>query len=152
MRKLMVILLVALASMFIFAEAESIHITNHEAVINKTITVNVYQWIDLTYKWLLTDYNIEDYQNYPATIDVLKFTVTSNNDVEITADVNIPEDLQAIDANVLFDGAEPEGNTIPANDSTEHTLSVQINSVPQNLPAGTYEIQIELTFSPTVTF
>ncbi len=150
MRKLMVILLVALASMFIFAD--TIHVTNNNAVINQNIVVKVYQWIDLTYEWLLTDYNIEDYQNYPATIDVLNFTVTSNNDVEITANVNIPEDLQAIDANVLFDGAEPEGNTIPANDSTEHTLSVQINSIPQNLPAGTYEIQIELTFSPTVTF
>ncbi|WP_126993262.1 hypothetical protein [Thermosipho globiformans] len=139
-----------MASMFIFAD--TIHVTNNNAVINQNIVVKVYQWIDLTYEWLLTDYNIEDYQNYPATIDVLNFTVTSNNDVEITANVNIPEDLQAIDANVLFDGAEPEGNTIPANDSTEHTLSVQINSIPQNLPAGTYEIQIELTFSPTVTF
>ncbi|ABR31099.1 hypothetical protein SU69_06330 [Thermosipho melanesiensis] len=152
MRKILVGLLSLFALVLL---AENVHVPGCEFesyTIDSSITIYVHQWMDLDYEWLISEFDICDYDQEFGEVGVLNFTLDSNADVAVIpyADFNGLDAWVDADFIVLKDGV-PFAPTSPISDGT-YNISFQINSVDPDLPAGDYTVYLSLTFQPTVSF
>ena len=152
MRKILVGLL-SLMALFIFAE--NVHVSGCEFetyTIESSITIYVHQWMDLEYNWLVSEFDICDY-NQTGEVDVLSFLLDSNAPVTVipSANFNGLDAYVTADVYVTKDGVPIPSTTNPIDDGL-YVIGFDITWIDPNLPADTYQIELSLTFQPTVTF
>jgi len=149
--------LLALLSIFAFANGNNVHIPGCEFesyTLDSSITIYVHQWMDLEYTWMIDSFfNICDYDlEFPWDIDLLSFTLDSNASVTVSASANWGGLDVYIDGTIYV---EKDGNpfipTNPIGDGS-YLVGVAVTYIDPDTPAGEYTVELGITFEPTVTF
>lgn len=149
--------LLALLSIFAFANGNNVHIPGCEFesyTLDSSITIYVHQWMDLEYTWMIDSFfDICDYDlEFPWDIDLLSFTLDSNASVTVSASANWGGLDVYIDGTIYV---EKDGNpfipTNPIGDGS-YLVGVAVTYIDPDTPAGEYTVELGITFEPTVTF
>lgn len=149
--------LLALLSIFAFANGNNVHIPGCEFesyTLDSSITIHVHQWMDLEYTWMIDSFfDICDYDlEFPWDIDLLSFTLDSNASVTVSASANWGGLDVYIDGTIYV---EKDGNpfipTTPIGDGS-YLVGVAVTYIDPDTPAGEYTVELGITFEPTVTF
>jgi len=149
--------LLALLSIFAFANGNNVHIPGCEFesyTLDSSITIYVHQWMDLEYTWMIDSFfDICDYDlEFPWDVDLLSFTLDSNASVTVSASANWGGLDVYIDGTIYV---EKDGNpfipTNPIGDGS-YLVGVAVTYIDPDTPAGEYTVELGITFEPTVTF